>query len=184
MYRRLFSRPALLVLGSLMLVGLLLFGAPQTTWAAAPASSANLVLVLQGDALLSIDQLVVRPERPADRVISYANQAHFGSAWGFYDNGTFVFVPANDPSSPTYGTYTYDQAANRIDFSGSRSIRYPTSTMTYATSGSIGVAADGSIVAQVTEESSIVSAAVVNGISFGQNSYKYLAFTQRLVPAS
>jgi hypothetical protein len=121
--------------------------------------------------VVRVQQIVTRPQRPAQGVVDVVIEMHQGGRWGFFDNNAFLFLPASDADNPISGTYRYDQRTGQISFSGSRTIRTTTWRLQHAISGVIVPVRSG-FLAQCPEEVTSVSAAVVNGQSFGQNKYR------------
>lgn len=165
---------------SLLALGLLICCTFQPASAAPNHAYANVLLQFRGGQVLKVEEIELRPQRDTKSSIQYTSSSHYNSLWRFLDDGTFIFTPS-DGGGAAYGRWQWNERTQELSFSAQRRNSFgATGSNSFAMGGTITQSQTNGIIAHVTEESSMVNAAVVNGQSFGSNSYKYIEFWLQL----
>lgn len=107
---------------------------------------------------------------------------HDGGRWDFFRNGQFRFTPrglgtlARTDLFPIVGRFNVRGAI--LNFSGTRSSNIPTSRGTASVQGQFSLRTGA---ATVTQQTTLINAAVVNGSRFGSNSNSIVRLDMRMV---
>lgn len=150
----------------------------------AAATDANVLAVLHGSQLDPnwIQQLIIRPERSPASSVQRLQQMLNGSAWVFFDDHSFAFVPVGigtivrSDLFPAWGTWQpLSDGSIRISAATVSNVG-TTAANRYDMSAIIMQTQDGAIWVHVGEETNVVMAANVNNTSFGSNSYRYVEY--------
>lgn len=116
---------------------------------------------------------------PTQQAVSDLVNMYYGSYWVFYDNGDLAIYHdttyIRGDLTPTYGSYW--SSDGELAFSTERSSGGTNSANWLTVEGSLSAGGNGSLVASVTHEVSIVMSACVMGSCYGQRHFKSIDFT-------